>query len=88
MKIYEVRAHWDPDARVWWAESDDVTGLVAEAETLEALIEDLKHLVPELLSLNNAEQTGAAAVRIYADRQEAVSISLCRPTLTATFMPC
>lgn len=47
-----VRAVWDPEAGVWIATSDDVPGLVAEAETQDRLLEKLKILVPELLELN------------------------------------
>ena len=50
---YAVSAIWDPDARVWIATSDDVPGLVSEAETLEALVEQVKPLVRELLALNH-----------------------------------
>ena len=31
MDIYRVLAHWDDDAKVWWAESDEVPGLASEA---------------------------------------------------------
>ena len=31
-KIYFVRAEWDEEAKVWVATSDDVPGLVTEAE--------------------------------------------------------
>jgi predicted RNase H-like HicB family nuclease len=53
MTNLKVSAHWDDDAKVWWAESDDVIGLVAEAKTLEGLVDDLRDLVPELLTLNH-----------------------------------
>lgn len=49
-----VRALWDDDARVWVAESDEVPGLVAEATTIEGLLEKLRVRVPELLELNRA----------------------------------
>jgi len=39
----------DADAGVWVATSDDVPGLIAEAETIEALDFKLKCMVPELL---------------------------------------
>jgi predicted RNase H-like HicB family nuclease len=55
-----VRAEWDAEARVWVAESDDVPGLVTEAETIERLIERLQVLVPELLELNGAVADGGA----------------------------
>jgi predicted RNase H-like HicB family nuclease len=55
-----VRAEWDAEAQVWVAESDDVPGLVTEAETIERLIERLQVLVPELLELNgDAAENGA-----------------------------
>ncbi|HEA69563.1 hypothetical protein LCGC14_1440520 [marine sediment metagenome] len=47
-----VRAEWDDEARVWVATSDDVPGLATEGETVEALIEKLKVMIPELLEAN------------------------------------
>ena len=47
-----VRAEWDEEANVWVATSDDVPGLATEEATLEALIEKLKIMVPELLKAN------------------------------------
>lgn len=52
MQTYQVQAHWDAEAQVWWAESDDVPGLVAEARTHNKLVTKLCQLVPELLALN------------------------------------
>ena len=49
-----VRASWDAEASVWVAESDDVPGLVTEAEDLEALMSKLRVLIPELLEANDA----------------------------------
>jgi predicted RNase H-like HicB family nuclease len=43
---------WDDEARVWVAESEDVPGLVTEADTIEQLVEKLKILIPELLDAN------------------------------------
>ena len=51
-KIYFIRAEWDDETKVWVATSDDVPGLVTEADTLEALSTKLETLVPELLELN------------------------------------
>ena len=70
MKTYEVRAHWDADAGVWWAESDDVPGLVAEAETLDQLQHDLRELVPELMRLNKGWAEGSMSLKVLADRTE------------------
>ena len=45
----EVNADWDAEAKVWVATSDDVPGLVSEAETLEDLQKKLTTLIRELL---------------------------------------
>ncbi len=47
-----VRAEWDAEAGVRVATSDDVPGLATESETIEALIEKLRVMIPELLSAN------------------------------------
>jgi hypothetical protein len=58
MTTFTVKAHWDAEARVWWAESDDIPGLVSEAETHDGLVENLRHVVPEILALNRPELRG------------------------------
>jgi predicted RNase H-like HicB family nuclease len=55
-----VRTEWDADAGVWVATSDDVPGLVTEADTMEKLIAKLQILIPELLELNG-DKAGLAA---------------------------
>jgi len=49
-RTYEVDAHWDSEAGVWVAESEDIPGLVTEAESLNDSLEKIRILVPELLS--------------------------------------
>jgi predicted RNase H-like HicB family nuclease len=51
-KQITVNAEWDPEAKVWVATSDDVPGLITEAETVEALAEKLATMIPELLEAN------------------------------------
>ena len=53
MQTYEVHAHWDADAKVWWAESNDVPGLAIESPSADGLLIELRQLVPELLEMNN-----------------------------------
>ena len=43
---------WDPEVKVWTAVSDDVPGLVTEAETSAQLVKKLRTLIPELLEAN------------------------------------
>ena len=75
---YEVSAFWDKEAQVWVAESESVPGLATEAETLEALTQKLRTLVPELLQLNRIiEDTsvGEIEIEITSHRQETVQIA-------------
>jgi predicted RNase H-like HicB family nuclease len=51
-RVLLVRADWDPEARVWVADSDDVPGLATESETVEDLMAKLEVMIPELLELN------------------------------------
>jgi hypothetical protein len=52
VKPFFVRAEWDEEASVWVATSDDVPGLATEEANMEALIEKLKVIIPELLEAN------------------------------------
>lgn len=48
-RLVVVRAAWDSEAGVWVAESEDVPGLVTEADSLEALQAKLPELIQDLL---------------------------------------
>jgi predicted RNase H-like HicB family nuclease len=61
---YEVDAHWDSEAGVWVAESEDIAGLVAEAQSISALVEKVRVLAPELLELNGAVEPGQKTVSV------------------------
>jgi len=50
--IIVVRAVWDHEASVWVATSDDVPGLVTEADNAEELIRKLQVMIPDLLQAN------------------------------------
>ncbi len=52
MKTFDVRAHWDADAGVWWADSDEIPGLAVEAATIKQLEDNVLAIAPELLKLN------------------------------------
>ena len=63
-RTYEVQARWDSEAGVWVAESDDIPGLVAEAESMNALIGKVRSLVPELFELNGGLEPGQKVVNV------------------------
>jgi predicted RNase H-like HicB family nuclease len=58
MREFKVTAFWDLEASVWVAESEDVPGLVTEAETVEQLVAKLRTMVPELLEANGVLKQG------------------------------
>lgn len=47
-----VNAEWDTEGNVWVATSEDVPGLITEADTLEDLQRKLVVMIPELLEAN------------------------------------
>lgn len=73
-----IEAFWDAQAQVWSATSVDVPGLATEADTLEALTQKLRQMVPELLLLNQvipAHQTIAIALELIGYRQEIIQVA-------------
>ena len=60
---------------IWVASSDDVPGLVAEAATLEALLADLRALVPDLLELNRVPHPARIDLVVTAERSEAIELA-------------
>ena len=47
-----IRARWDGEASVWLATSEDVPGLVVEADSWPAMIEEVRLVLPELLEVS------------------------------------
>lgn len=70
--MFEIVAHWDGEAEVWVAESEDVPGLVAEADSPNGLVTKLRTLIPELLELNGvyANRTASFYVRYTHEETE------------------
>jgi hypothetical protein len=78
VSIFQVNAFWDADVAVWVATSEDVPGLVTEAESVEALQQKLRHLVPELLVLNGAiaaDYKGSISFELITHTQETVEVA-------------
>jgi Domain of unknown function (DUF1902) len=64
--VYQIDAFWDADAAVWVATSEDVLGLATEADTIEALSQKLRDMIPDLLLSNHvisADYAGAIAIQ-------------------------
>jgi len=70
-----VKATWDSEANVWVAESEDVPGLITEADTMEQLIARLHDLIPDLLEENgmlNQSNNKEIPFHLYSEREETV----------------
>ena len=68
-----IKLTWDPEARVWIAESDDVPGLVLESGSFDALIERVRFTVPELLELNGTAPA-PIQLRMVSERCERIAM--------------
>lgn len=73
---YKVEAFWDAEAAVWVATSEDVPGLATEAETIEALTQKLRCMIPELVLLNRvlAPDAGSISFQLTSHRQELIEV--------------
>jgi predicted RNase H-like HicB family nuclease len=73
-----VAATWDSEAKVWVAESDDVPGLVAEADSPESLLAKLKTRIPELLELNDSrfKEYSSLELRVQYHGEDRTTLSL------------
>ena len=70
---YEIKIRWDDEAGVWYATSDDVPGLVLESGSFDALVERVRHAVPELLELNR-DNRSEVILTFVSTRMERVAI--------------
>ena len=68
--VYEIRAQWDREAGVWVAESEDVPGLVAEADSPNVLAQELRILIPELLELNGVPSDRTARFHVLYQHED------------------
>ena len=68
--VYEILAQWDSEAAVWVAVSEDVPGLVAEADSPNGLGEKLRTLIPELLELKGYSYEVTARFHVRYQHEE------------------
>lgn len=66
MPQVHVSAFWDAEASVWVATSNDVPGLVVEADTMPSLIAELEDLIPEMMRENGLAAAGEIAFDLSA----------------------
>jgi len=72
-----VNTEWDPEANVWVATSEDVPGLITEADTLEDLQGKLAIMIPELLQANGVladSNITEIPLNLVAHREQLISL--------------
>ena len=69
---YRIKMHWDNEAAVWIATSQDVPGLVLESGSFDALLERVRYAIPELLELNG-KTPSAYSLTYLAEREDQVA---------------
>ena len=69
----QVNFNYDNDAGVWIATSDDLTGLVLEAESSETLIKRVIAAAPEIIELNHLPKY--KTINFYMTRHERAVIN-------------
>lgn len=68
-----IRVLWDSDSSVWIATSDDVPGLVVEAQSFDDVVKEVRLLAPELFDLNGISTGKVLDLHFLADRLESVA---------------
>jgi len=71
---YKVSFSWDSEACVWMATSADVEGLVLESESLDCLVERVRHAIPELLALDGVSCDNASLVFGMSRKERLISV--------------
>jgi len=69
-----VKFIWDDEAKVWYTDSNDIPGLCLEADTFDALVEEVRLAAPELLQLN-CQYEGPVYLIFEAVRIETAKVS-------------
>jgi hypothetical protein len=54
-RLITINARWDGEVAVWIATSDDVDGLVVEAEHWDDMIAEVRLVLPDLLDLSGQQ---------------------------------
>jgi predicted RNase H-like HicB family nuclease len=88
LNTYHVHAEWDPEAAVWVAASDDLPGLMAEAQTIESLTIKLRTMIPELLKANRMLPDGSIVFELTSHRQEFVTFGATNKGLVDWLLAC
>ena len=69
-----IHINWDEKACVWVATSDNISGLVLESGSLDALMEKCKTASVELIEMNEPEHDEVVKLRFISELTQEVNI--------------
>lgn len=72
---FDVRVLFDDEAKVFVATSDDIPGLVTEADTFEELVQHVAELTPVLLHANRATPRDADGILIRYTQEQHLQLA-------------
>ena len=75
-KTYHVKAVWDSEAEVFYAETD-IPGLHVEAATLKEFVEIVEELAPQMLSANVSQKSENRADHVRQATLTSAAMELC-----------
>jgi hypothetical protein len=72
--MYQIKAYWDADSRLWRGASDELPDLSVQAATMEDLIVDVRQRIQDVLPMDNNWRTHRDPISIsfIASRSEQV----------------
>lgn len=77
-EAYSAAILWDEEAGVWFVSETDFPGLVAEAETQQALVEKIRLLIPELAEANRhllPTRSKEIVIQLTTKRRETIKLA-------------
>jgi predicted RNase H-like HicB family nuclease len=66
VRLVEVRAGYDDDAKVWYVTHSDVPGVHTEGDTLDELRDKLPNVVRDMVEANGDSSTGDILIELTA----------------------
>jgi len=55
---YNVQLHWDDEAKVWWTSSEDIPGLLVEADDIDEVVKEACLAASLLVEMDGVEKRG------------------------------
>lgn len=75
MKHCNVQLIWDEESDRWYTETDDVPGMHLDSGSLDALIEKVKMIAPDMLEITKGYR-GPLSFAFKAERNESIRMPM------------